>query len=1223
MSVKTPDFDTLRQNGLELIQKLATTTWTDHNDVDPGITLLEQICYALTDLGYRVDFDIVDLLAGGSDEAYRLLYSPREALSTQPVVFDDHRRTLIDSNEVTNAYLSKTQNPAPQLYYAPFSEELLLQEHRNELLSEDTYRLVQLKGLLDVEVQKAPDASTNDVAQQVKQKLHAQRNMATDIENIHILPEEKIKIQVELELGFTKDVEALAAQVMYILYQYTNPHFSFEKLLDFQQNQSVEETFDGPSMLRGFLTKAALTQFQKRAELRRSDLVQALMNLTPEVKTIRSLDIAREGEAFSRSILDWLISLDADKAVVFDLDASNILFFTDDLPVSYDLTMAKARYNTLLEQNRPHPLASTELDYAPPQGRNREVTQYTSVRQHMPEVYGITPYGLPEKASNVRRAQAKQLSAYLLFFEQILADFFAQLGSLPTLFSVNRNETDYQTYFAQTLSENQVPALEGIYQSPVEDITKSESFFGLANDKNRNTRLLDHFMARFGEQFSDNILGQTPTNVNTFGDAIAAKRNFLQEYPTLSAGRGVAFDYTNLHWNVSGTQKRIARLLGLRVQDKQNLAFGAGIEGFYLVEHILLRPRSGDRFQNGLLMSFLKTDDPYSLQVSYVFHKVGRFTDEGIRRFTERLLRAETPSHIQIKTYWLDIAQMATFEKAQDAFLQELNQLTSSMADTDHQYSLRVARDYLLDLLYMYHSAYPNPYNLGVPLPMRDLPIPRLAPKYETNSAQQQDGKWVVQIQVYYPQVNVTYRLCDRDRQPIASVPPLKITADTILKTDPQANNQPYEFIASPPIDQDQLYWIRAEKEVTAIDPQNNNEITKSLKYVFLAQPIRVRVGLSLVIARGVPDEIDFGTQADIELSEIQANVEYRLYADLNNNGTLERIDAGGSYSGVENGSITIPTNVTNGFTEDVLIIVRGSRDGFSTEIDVSSFLLKVRAYTGLILTASQSIVDYGVTTGVNVTVSNGALPTQKSVDYHLFYRPISDPEFVHHKLTPPPANELVTMDNGLGANVSVLKPAVPTTADNTPQAYNAAPIEPINYQLVSTLSPANDGDNLVFDISALNLPEDTLFMVVASKNGHTAPRILNDGSSSTIAVILTKPDPSPTFVIDPSPVVSGTIAKITVQNPQNGVKYYLEYESNKKKQVAKIFHDRTTSPRKDGVGYSKIEVDFATGEAIGTNSLTVETRNPITTAKVMNLIAEKPQTGIELQIAQFTFNVS
>lgn len=1220
MSVKTPDFDTLRQNGLELIQKLATKTWTDHNTADPGITLLEQICYALTDLGYRVDFDIVDLLAGGSEAAYHLLYSPREALSTQPVSFDDYRRTLADSNEVTNAYLSHHQSTSNQIYYAPFSEELLLQDNRNELVSAATYRLVQLKGLVDVNVQKDPTAPLSDIEAQIQQKLHAQRGLATDIENIHILPEEKIKIQVKMELGFTKDVETLAAQVMHTLYQYINPNFTFEKISSFQQNQLVEDIFDGPSLDRGFINKAELTHFQKRSELRRSDLVQTLMNLTPEIRTIRTLDVAREGESFNISTLDWLVSLDTNKAVVFDLDNSEILFFADDLPVSYDLISAKAKYAVLLEQNRPKSLAGKDLDYIPSQGQNRDVTQYTSVRQHMPEVYGITPYGLPEGASIARQSQAKQLSAYLLFFEQILADFFAHLGSLPQLFSVSRTETDYQSYFSQTLVEQEVPALEGVFKNTPESRVTSESFFEIAIDKNRNTRLLDHFLARFGEQFSDNILGQTPVNDNAFGDAIAAKRTFLQEYPTLSASRGTAFDYRNADWNVSGAQKRIARLLGLKDYSSQTLAPvapAAPLEGFYLVEHILLRPRSGDRFQSGSLMSFLKTEDPFSLQVSYVFHQTGRFNDESTRKFTERLLRLETPSHLRMKTYWLDSNQMSSFEQAYQAFLDELKLLNSPVDSTDHQYNLRVKRDYLLDLLYMYHPAYPAPYNLGIPQPILDIPLPTTTPKYQENSTQQPDGKWKVKIQIYYPQVNVTYRLCDRNRQPIAGVAPLKVTSGITPLIDTQENNRPYLFLESPPIDQDQLYWIRAEKEIT------NASTSKSLKYVFLSQPIRVRVGLSLVTTQGLPDEIDFGTQANIELSGIQANVEYRLYADLNNNGNLERIDALGTYTGLENGTINIPTNVTNGFTEDILIVVRGSRDAYATAgIDVGSLLLKVRAYPGLTLAINQSIIDFGVTTGLNLTLSNGTLPTQASVDYHLYYRPISDPEFVHQKLTQPPASDLFTLDNGQGTNVSVLKPGIPTVTGTTPATYNETPIAPIDYQLVATQSPTNDADNIVFDISALNLQEDTLFLVVASKTGHTTPRILNDGNRSTIEVILTKPATTPTYLIEPNPVVSDTVARLKVLNPQNGIKYYLEY-TNGVKQVAKIFHDRTTSPHKDGVGYSKVGVDFATGETISPTEITVKTRNPINTNKDMRLIAEKPQTGIEVKIADVTFIVS
>ena len=57
------DYSLLRQKGLEYIENLGSKLWTDYNIHDPGITILEALCYAITDLGYRTSMDIKDLLA--------------------------------------------------------------------------------------------------------------------------------------------------------------------------------------------------------------------------------------------------------------------------------------------------------------------------------------------------------------------------------------------------------------------------------------------------------------------------------------------------------------------------------------------------------------------------------------------------------------------------------------------------------------------------------------------------------------------------------------------------------------------------------------------------------------------------------------------------------------------------------------------------------------------------------------------------------------------------------------------------------------------------------------------------------------------------------------------------------------------------------------------------------------------------------------------------------
>ena len=53
--VRSMDFEYLRTSGIKHIQQLAGQVWTDYNLHDPGVTILEVLCYALTDISYRTE----------------------------------------------------------------------------------------------------------------------------------------------------------------------------------------------------------------------------------------------------------------------------------------------------------------------------------------------------------------------------------------------------------------------------------------------------------------------------------------------------------------------------------------------------------------------------------------------------------------------------------------------------------------------------------------------------------------------------------------------------------------------------------------------------------------------------------------------------------------------------------------------------------------------------------------------------------------------------------------------------------------------------------------------------------------------------------------------------------------------------------------------------------------------------------------------------------------
>jgi len=99
-ALKSMQYETLRELGIQRIQELAGKLWTDYNTHDPGITILEALSYVLTDIGYRINYDIKDILAQklGSPDYYDIknFYTACEILPVCPVTFNDFRELMID-----------------------------------------------------------------------------------------------------------------------------------------------------------------------------------------------------------------------------------------------------------------------------------------------------------------------------------------------------------------------------------------------------------------------------------------------------------------------------------------------------------------------------------------------------------------------------------------------------------------------------------------------------------------------------------------------------------------------------------------------------------------------------------------------------------------------------------------------------------------------------------------------------------------------------------------------------------------------------------------------------------------------------------------------------------------------------------------------------------------------------------------------------------------------
>ncbi|WP_309641286.1 hypothetical protein [Flavobacterium sp.] len=104
------DFEFLQQEGLKYVERLGHKFWTDYNPHDPGVTILEILCYAITELGYRSDFDIRDLLAdNGNTISNNTFFTAAEIFPNAALTVMDYRKLLIDIKGISNAWLLPTK----------------------------------------------------------------------------------------------------------------------------------------------------------------------------------------------------------------------------------------------------------------------------------------------------------------------------------------------------------------------------------------------------------------------------------------------------------------------------------------------------------------------------------------------------------------------------------------------------------------------------------------------------------------------------------------------------------------------------------------------------------------------------------------------------------------------------------------------------------------------------------------------------------------------------------------------------------------------------------------------------------------------------------------------------------------------------------------------------------------------------------------------------------
>lgn len=554
--------DSLFADAVNYVQQIGHQQWTDHNTHDPGITILEAVSYAISEVGFRSSLPITDLLA--ELPALKTVYSAREILPNSAYTEADYRKLLIDLPGVRNAWLSKH----PLHLYLDTRNGQLSRTASNQPWEQ----VVAIKGLRDVLLDIESDVDVTPVIKLARATLMANRNVGEDFVNIGTVPTQEFRVCAELELNADADVNAVLAQLYFEVQEYLAPTISNENLAQALEHSPLSELFDGPALACGFINAEDLAASSLRTEIRLSDVINILMDI-PGIQSIRDIVITDTQTPVVENA--WKMAVKPAHKAALSINTSRVVCYKRAVPMAPNLSKVQLRYAELRAELRQKNETALHEDFAIPSGVRRSVGDYHSVQHELPEIYGIGAEGLPPGSSAQRQREAQHLAAYLLIVDQLIANSLQQLADWPKLYSTDKNEL--RTYFYQKVVHGLSLPAAYLHSNPVQ--LMQEEFEDPTHNRARRNAFLDHLIARCGEAFNE----YASVMLNSFSDdslsVISDKCQFLKEYPSIGAERAKAYNYALKKpediwpsYNVSGLEHRIARLLGIRNYSRRNLS---------------------------------------------------------------------------------------------------------------------------------------------------------------------------------------------------------------------------------------------------------------------------------------------------------------------------------------------------------------------------------------------------------------------------------------------------------------------------------------------------------------------------------------------------------------------------------------------------------------------------------------------------------------------------
>jgi hypothetical protein len=415
----------LQRKTLDELQRLSGEIWTDFNPHDPGVTVADVVNYALTEMDYKLDFDLEDYLTDPDGsypiERYGLLPA-RRVYPTNPVTSDDYRKLMLAYFPMVEQ-VTVTTDPRTGSY--DFTLSLSPFFRRQELLEE-----------------------------QIRQLFHKSRNLCETIGKVVIKQPEELSFHAELEIYPGTDATDILAQIYLQSMQYMAGSVQIKQApLDDFASISPEKWFDGP------LEEVGVTMpEQKNTE---SELYWLLckINGIKSFKTCYFIEKEKEegGKEHIRTDFKKGYTLqipdDFHNVVVKVGDETmeiNVKVFKEKLKAyyftrgtSYMRYFFINRWDKQQQQKESENSGKTADTIRHAHYRN--IFEHYSVAKDLPICYKTGEKDLLTGNTKEERAAARNFGNYLTLFDLVMERGLLELDQLKKLLSLRETETDVST----------------------------------------------------------------------------------------------------------------------------------------------------------------------------------------------------------------------------------------------------------------------------------------------------------------------------------------------------------------------------------------------------------------------------------------------------------------------------------------------------------------------------------------------------------------------------------------------------------------------------------------------------------------------------------------------------------------------------------------------------------------------------------------------------------